>query len=1007
MAGEAETGALEELVLLALERIDAGGWGELDALCAEHPDRADRLRRRVRKLLDVGLIAPPWEAPKPVPDQLGDFRLIEKIGGGGMGLVYRAEQVSLSREVALKLVRPEQLWFGAARERFLREVEIVAGLSHPGIVPVFAVGEEEGVPFFAMERVHGVSLGDVVDELRAGGTAPAALTGADFVRALERLVPDAEPAASDFFQGVWPDVCLRIVREVAEALEHAHRRGVLHRDVKPSNVMITPEGRVMLLDFGLSSTGETDRLTRTGTAVGSVPYMSPEQVAADRALDVRTDVYSLGVTLYELLSLTLPFEGDSAIQLAERIQSGAAAPLPEHNPNVSWEVATVVATAMEVDPDRRYASAADFARDLGHALARRPIEARPPGPWLRARRWVQRHPTAAVAVVAAFLLLVLAPSVFAWREWKTGRVIAGQRDELERTNEALSATNEELGRVNAELGRSNEALSAANEALEDSLAATEAERARAERNFQRAYEAVETMLERVGWEVLADMPGMEDVRRELLNDALAYHEQFLAEGERDPEQQALYLRTLQRVGEIRSWLNEFEGAAAALSEREELLTALVRADPEPGNLLELARTHYRLAEVLSLDLRCDEAVAEARAAIELLESPPLASSARLGLLGSVRVELGNALQRGGRYDEGRAVLEDAVLELREYVDEHPGSVDELGVLADALLTLGQGRPMIIVTNEQDDGEMRRAEGWLVEAVELLERLLELDPSPGLRRKLADARNVLGTVYMSQARTAEARRVFEAARDAFARLRSTFPGVPYFAEGLATTSMNLVTLMRHYEESGDWGANAAVALEAFEELAAAHPGHRQFESMHYYALRMAADARLALAGDPEGAVRLGERALTEGERLVEAYGDPTVARSQLSTRYMLSRALAALGRHARAAERAREVEAAGEFRAADDWMLHAEHLIPCVVAASADPELGTDGRRRAVAEYAREVVAALREARARGFDDERLRAVLATPSWSDALTVDAFAAELREAGFAVQEDVLGG
>ncbi|NUP97637.1 MAG: serine/threonine protein kinase [Planctomycetaceae bacterium] len=263
---------LEELVFLYLEEREQGIVSGIAEFEERHPEAArDEVRSRIRSLEAAGLLAT-TAAGDPFPERLGEFQLLERLGGGGMGVVFRAQQTSLGREVALKLIRPEQLYFPRAKERFRREVEAVARLAHPGIVPVFSVGEQDGLPYYAMELVEGVSLDEVVARLK--GREPARLEGGDLREAIVELcrergfdVPERAPEGLPLV-GAWPDVCAWIVREVAQALEHAHQRGVLHRDVKPSNVLVTPTGRVMLVDFGLASTAGSERITGQGAQLG-------------------------------------------------------------------------------------------------------------------------------------------------------------------------------------------------------------------------------------------------------------------------------------------------------------------------------------------------------------------------------------------------------------------------------------------------------------------------------------------------------------------------------------------------------------------------------------------------------------------------------------------------------------------------------------------------------------------------------------------------------------------
>lgn len=381
---------------------------------------------RLRRLAFDG--APPTAAATSpaaaLPERLGDFVLGRRLGAGGMGVVHRARQESLQRDVALKLVRPEHLFFPGARERFAREVAAVAPLAHPGIVPIHASGEERGVPYFAMELVAGGTLAEAQERLRARGGRP---DGAALRAVIEELAARqgerggassgaAMGSAADSstaertLAGPWIGCVLRLVRDVARALDHVHSRGVLHRDVKPSNLLLDTRGQVRLIDFGLASASGTSRLTQSGAQLDSLPWMAPEQLRGE-PLDARSDVYSLGVTLWELLALRLPWGDGDAARTREQVLAGAAPPLRDHVPGLPWDVETACLTAMERDPARRYASAADFARDLDHLLALEPIEARRPGAALRVRRWVERHPTHSVALLLGFLLVVVGPSV--------------------------------------------------------------------------------------------------------------------------------------------------------------------------------------------------------------------------------------------------------------------------------------------------------------------------------------------------------------------------------------------------------------------------------------------------------------------------------------------------------------------------------------------------------------------------------------------------------------------
>jgi serine/threonine protein kinase len=555
---------LEELVFQVLERREGADARALEELCLEHPELAAELRRRMSYLAGAGLMA----LEQSVPKRLGEFRLLRRLGQGGMGAVYLAEQPSLGRRVALKIVRPEQLYFAGARERFRREVELVARMAHPGIVAIHAVGEEQGLPYYCMELVEGASLAQVLESVRDGlggnsrGHRPGQLEGSHLRGALDQACrvhgfESTRDARDGPFHLGWVDACAWLVREAAQALEHAHQRGVLHRDVKPSNLLLSLSGRLQLVDFGLAATHGGLALSRTGSQTGSLPYMSPEQLAGDKnRIGPHSDVYALGVVLYELLALAPPFADGDPQRLAHKIARGRPPALREHNSAVPADLALVCATAMDLDPSRRYPSAAHLARDLTNFLQRLPIEARPLGPGLLLRRWVQRRPAAATALGLSAAAAVLGPLVFGLRE-------ARSRSRIER------------------------------------------ERTLAEHHLSAALDAIEFLLEKVGHSQLRDVPQVAGLRRDLLERANALYARLETEtiGSSRPADPTLRLRAARaqsRLARLRAELGEGEPALAGLAEAEAKLRALQREFPRDIAVTTELGQHLAVAAMLRL-----------------------------------------------------------------------------------------------------------------------------------------------------------------------------------------------------------------------------------------------------------------------------------------------------------------------------------------------------------------------------------------------------------------------
>ena len=371
-----------------MERVEREGLSAIDAVCAEHPAHAPELRRRFLALADLGLL----EGPRT----FGNYRVLRTLGQGGMGIVYLARDEAMGRLVALKALPARLSTNPRALARFQREIKAVAQLRHPGIVPIYAMGHEDGVPYFTMEHVEGRTLAELVSQVRGLGLRPELLTPA-------QLAPRCTAHS-------WVEAVCRIGVDVAEALQHAHEHGVVHRDVKPSNILLRPDGRALLFDFGLARVEDAAGLTLTGDLAGTPYYVSPEQVSgSSTALDGRTDVFSLGVTLYELLTLDRPFDGKTTEQVLRQIAHREPDLPRRRNPAIPRDLQTICLTALEKDPARRYASAGDLAADLRALLDLRPVRARPVGTARRAGRYVRRNPALSAAALLGALLLVGTP----------------------------------------------------------------------------------------------------------------------------------------------------------------------------------------------------------------------------------------------------------------------------------------------------------------------------------------------------------------------------------------------------------------------------------------------------------------------------------------------------------------------------------------------------------------------------------------------------------------------
>jgi len=577
-----------------LERLEQGLAPDRGEYLNRYPELAGPIAQCLEALELVRAAAPRATATadragaavftnEQAPRSLGDFQIVRELGRGGMGVVYEAMQLSLGRRVALKVL-PFAATFDARQlQRFKNEAQAAALLHHTNIVPIYAVGCERGVHFYAMQLIEGQSLAVLIRQLRVqAGLAPGAVEGksasgqrgslgggegsyAEVLGATDPYMAGVSPTTAPGIGGhsrSLSDVTVsvtagtsrrgetyfhkvaRLMAQAADALDHAHQLGIVHRDIKPANLLVNTAGMLWVADFGLAQFQAETGLTRTGDMLGTFRYMSPEQAGGHRtALDHRTDIYSLGATFYELLTLQPAFAGETRQELLYQILHTEPRACRAINRAIPVELETIALKALRKTPGERYATSGELADDIRRFLADRPILARPPSPVDRLRKWSRRHPS---AVVAGALLLVFGVIGLAVNSW----MIAGEQ---RKTAEALQR--EEL--------RANEA----------------------EDLFRQAKEAVNVMIE-----VSEEEPAQEHIRKRLLQTALTFYEDFIEQRRGDTASQAELAAVQDRVRGILRELNLLHREMqAGLLKDQAVLAELGLSDDQQRRLADLCQ----------------------------------------------------------------------------------------------------------------------------------------------------------------------------------------------------------------------------------------------------------------------------------------------------------------------------------------------------------------------------------------------------------------------------------
>jgi serine/threonine protein kinase len=637
------------------DRIRAGESPQIEEYCRTHPEHADMIRSVFPSIQMVEKASQREEqhrrsggsssvSVRPMPQALGDFQLIREIGRGGMGVVYEAEQKSLKRHVALKVI--SSLIAGSKKQlmRFRREAESAASLHHSNIVPIYGSGEDHGLPFYAMQLIDGVTLAAVINRLRV--TPRDAQVTEDRMAAIEsRETPESAaqsgarrfgvvdavlqllgtatqsdavpwnqsqlsadlsetrdspdpwsatrrrsqtpiiemspetasngssdevlcPAEDVHLSPAWFRNVARLMANVANAVDYAHRQGILHRDLKPANLILDRDGTIWVADFGLARQENPDDVTQTGEIVGTLRYMAPEQLQGRS--DVRTDIYALGLTLYELLVLKPAWS-------APQLLSGQSRPpiprLRSLRPEIPRDLETITLKACLAEPERRYQSAREFEADLRRFLEDRPILARRVTPIERLWRWSKRNPLIASLSTATLLLLVVIA------------IILGISNR--RIQSALEARNLQYQRAEQNLAERTQALASA-----------ERERVRAETNLELAISAFEEVFNNISargrseslLEELSDdelLPAADAVLSSadvtLLETLLEFFDRLAAENSKDLSIESAAAR--RRVGDIQQQLGRLENAQQSYQRALDAYKAIVVRRPDDVSLI--------------------------------------------------------------------------------------------------------------------------------------------------------------------------------------------------------------------------------------------------------------------------------------------------------------------------------------------------------------------------------------------------------------------------------------
>jgi len=678
--------------------------------------------------------------------RFGNYELLEEIGRGGMGVVYRARQCTADRIVALKVVRRELLESErhdsqtAAMDRFRHETRAAARLEHENIVTVYEVGDVDGEPFFSMRYVDGSSLRETVREGPISNR-----------RAAEYLEP------------------------VARAVNEAHAEGILHRDLKPQNILVDKKtDRAMVADFGLAKLSEIgEELTHAGEVMGTPSYMSPEQAQDSSRVTARTDVYALGATLYCLLTGRPPFQAATGVETLRQVIDEEPVRPGQLNPSIDRDLETICVKCLQKEPARRYDSARLLADDLRRYLRGEPILARPIGSLQRTWRWCRRNPVVAALIGSTATFLIL----------------------------ALLAT--AVGYVKTTAA----------------LMTAESARRQAEENYRQAREAVDNLYTRVSEDTLLNQPGMQPLRKELLEEALRYYRKFLSRRSDDLTIQPELALANFRAGRITEEIDSPEKSLTCYRRARDIQRRLLAREPnDPDRLEDLGATHNAVGRVLHRLRQFDAALQAYEEAVavrrRLAATAPERSEFQRVLANSI-MNAGLLEKERGRLQSARENLEEAQLVRRAI--RRP-DLDRPQLQRD--LAIGHYNLAVLAMMLRDDASAQRN---LRDAIAILEKLLAGHPKDlANQHRLVICYRILADLKSTTADRDAAMGLYREALQRMEQLALANPDVPEYQAALAGLQMNLGQLHRERNAPDLTRTCFHQALQILDKLAGQGP-----------------------------------------------------------------------------------------------------------------------------------------------------------------------------------------